>query len=116
MQIPSSLKPFAVGVGAGALVLAVVGFSWGGWMTASAADKLASDQVEARMLAAMTPVCVAQANRDPNQAVKMQQIQNVSSWKRHDAVIEAGWATMPGASEADQAVARACLKVLESDL
>jgi hypothetical protein len=77
---------------------------------------MANDMAREQLVAAMTPVCVAQANRDPNQEAKMAKIQDTSSYKRDDAVMDAGWATMPGTTEANQAIARACLKALQSGL
>jgi len=112
-RIPTWLKPVAAGAAGGAVVCAIVGFSWLGWMTAPDAQKMAEEMSQDKFVAAMTPVCVAQANRDPNQQVKMAKIQDASSYKRDDALMEAGWATMPGTSAPDQQIARACLQALQ---
>jgi hypothetical protein len=44
----SQLKPALWGAVAGAGALAIVGFTWGGWVTGGKADVLARQQVEAR--------------------------------------------------------------------
>jgi alpha/beta superfamily hydrolase len=49
------------GAAAGAVVLAIVGFSWGGWSTASGTAK----QVEAAIQTAMIPTCVKDVMADP---------------------------------------------------
>lgn len=116
MQTPTWLKPALLGAATGAAALALFGFSGGGWMTTGAAEKMANNEAREQVVAAMTPVCVAQAEKDPLQNAKMARIQDTVSYKRHNAVMDAGWATMPGATEADREIARACLEVLEGKL
>ena len=38
MELPKWLMPGVYGAGVGAVALAIVGFSWGGWVTASKAE------------------------------------------------------------------------------
>ncbi len=38
MNIPIETKPALWGAAGGAVVLAIVGFSWGGWVTSSTAE------------------------------------------------------------------------------
>lgn len=116
MQFPTWLKPALLGATAGAVALALFGFSGGGWMTSGAAAKMAENEARDQLVAAMTPVCVTQAEKDPQQVVKMAKIQDTVSYKRHNAVMDTGWATMPGSTEADREIARACLEVLEGKL
>lgn len=42
MNTPAWLKPGLDGVAVGAVAFAVVGFSWGGWVTGGTAKKMAS--------------------------------------------------------------------------
>ena len=49
------------GAAAGAIALAVVGFSWGGWSTSGGAAK----QAEAAVLTALVPVCAKDVMEDP---------------------------------------------------
>jgi alpha/beta superfamily hydrolase len=55
------------GAAAGAVALAVVGFSWGGWSTSSGTAK----QVEAAVLTAMVPACVKEVMADPTAAAEL---------------------------------------------
>jgi hypothetical protein len=49
------------GAAAGAIALAVVGFSWGGWSTSGGTAK----QAEAAVLTALVPVCAKDVMADP---------------------------------------------------
>src|SRR5258708_3035801 len=42
MNIPPNTKPWIQGAVVGAVAAAIVGFSWGGWVTGSSANKQAS--------------------------------------------------------------------------
>ena len=68
MQTPEWLRPGLYGAGCGAIALAVVGFSWGGWVTGGAAKQLAADQSRADVTAALTLICVDQSKHDPQLA------------------------------------------------
>ena len=46
MEFPSEVKPALWGAAGGAILLAIVGFTWGGWMTTSAANKLADQRAD----------------------------------------------------------------------
>jgi hypothetical protein len=46
MQVPSETKPALWGVAGGAVALAIVGFTWGGWMTNGTANKLADERAD----------------------------------------------------------------------
>ena len=108
MQIPEWLKPGLYGAACGAIALAVVGFNWGGWVTGGTAHTLAADQAKAEVVSALSLICVDQSNRDPQQVERVAALKAVSSWSRGDLVMKNGWATMPGTTEANSQVARAC--------
>ena len=108
MQAPEWLKPGLYGAVGGAIALAVVGFNWGGWVTAGTARAMAADQSQAAVVGALSLICVDQSKRDPQLAERIAAIKAASSWNRGDLVVANGWATMPGTTEADRQVARAC--------
>ena len=58
MQVPSETKPTLWGAAGGAVALAIVGFTWGGWMTTGAANKLADERADSAVVAVLTPICV----------------------------------------------------------
>jgi hypothetical protein len=58
MQVPSETKPVLWGAAGGAVDLAIVGFTSGGWMTAGTATKLADERADSAVVAVLTPICV----------------------------------------------------------
>ena len=62
MQLPAilqgkSLTRLLQGAAAGAVATIVVGFYWGGWSLGSTAHKMANQQSELAVIAALAPVC-----------------------------------------------------------
>jgi len=112
LNTPDWLKPGLYGAAVGAIALAVVGFSWGGWTTGSTAQKMAADTARQEVLAALVPICLEQSQQDPGRATVIAELRDARSYERGTLVMDAGWATMPGASEPDRAVARACMDQL----
>ena len=63
MEAPSQLKPALWGAVGGAVALAILGFTWGGWITGGKADVLARQQIQTALVEALTPICVDKFNR-----------------------------------------------------
>lgn len=116
MQIPTWIKPALYGAGAGAIGLAVIGFSWGGWMTAGSAAEVSKKDTAAAVALILTPYCVEKSKMDPKSAEVMTEIKNASSYMQSGIVEDAGWATPLGADQPDRALARACLQALNKDI
>ena len=114
MQTPEWLKPGLYGAACGAIALAIVGFSWGGWVTGGTARTMAADQSKADVVAALSLICVDQSKRDPQLAERVEAIKAASSWNRGDLVMKNGWATMPGTTDANSQVARDCAAKLSA--
>jgi nucleoid-associated protein YgaU len=93
----------------GAVIAMIIGFAWGGWSTASTTQKMSKEAV----LASQAAICVAQFMKDPNQAEKLIEFGKVSSWEKYKFIEKGGWDKMPGQTEADYGVARACSDGLE---
>ncbi len=108
MKTPEWLKPAPYGAAAGAAVLAINGFSWGGWVTGSKAQEMAADAA----VAALVPICIEQSKQDPQVVDTLAQLRDAGSWQRSDMLMKAGWATMPGSSDPNRDVARACTEKL----
>lgn len=106
------IKPALFGAAAGAVALAIVGFSWGGWMTAGKARIMASDQANVEVVAALLPFCLQQSKADPNMTETLARLKAAATYKRRDMVMETGWATMPGTDAPNRRVATACLEKL----
>lgn len=94
-----------------AVVVIAVGFSWFdlpgfGWVTHGGADRMAQAAVTERLV----PICVAQARQAPAEDLAVFRATKV--WDRRDLVEAKGWATMPGSSSPDSAIAQPCAEAL----
>lgn len=112
MKIPVWLKPAAWGALAGAIVLAIVGFSQLGWVTPGTAQKMAQAKSDTAVISALVPFCVAKAKSDPDAALMPKLKAEQSSYSRSDLVTKAGWATLAGDKFPNSDLARACSEQL----
>jgi hypothetical protein len=96
----------------GAALAMVIGFSWLGWTLESTAKRMAQDQANAAVVAALTPICVERFMKQPDAAAKLVSFRQTDSWKRRELVESGGWATMPGSKSPDSSVANACAEEL----
>ncbi len=96
----------------GAIVLAIVGFSWGGWVTGGNAQKMAEETAEDAVVNRLAPICVEQFNQDSEKQEKLEELKEKNSWERDDYVQKQGWATMPGEKKSDSKVADKCADML----
>jgi hypothetical protein len=108
MHTPEWLKPGLYGAVCGAAALAVIGFSWGGWVTGGTARAMATDQAKADVVTALSLICLDQSKHDPQLAERVAAIKAASSWNRGDLVMKNGWATMPGTAQGNSQVAKDC--------
>ncbi len=108
MQTTEWLKPGLYGAACGAVALAIIGFSWGGWVTGGTARTMAAHQSKAEVATALSLICVDQSKRDPQFAERVAAIKATSSWNRGDLVTRNGWATMPGTAEGNRQVTTDC--------
>ncbi len=115
MNLPNWTKPGVYGAIVGAVVVSVAGFSAGGWVTGSTADKTAKAMAYTAVTDAMVPVCLEIAAADSGRAEQLANIQRAASYERHTVVMEAGWATPPGFDAPNRDLARACLSGLDLD-
>ncbi len=106
------IQPGLWGAVGGAIVLAIVGFAWGGWVTGGTAQKMAEEMAEDAVVARLAPICVEQFNQDSEKDQKLKEMKEESSWKRGDYVEKQGWATMPSEKETDRKVAEKCADML----
>ena len=112
-KLPIETKPFLWGAVAGAVALAIVGFTWGGWVTSTTAERLAGARADAATVAALTPICVTQFQAGPRAGSSLAALRQIQSWEQADYVSKGGWATMPGQnSAASRDVAAACAEAL----
>lgn len=112
MNTPEWLKPAIYGAAVGAIALAVVGFSWGGWVTGGSADRMAAEKARHEVVAALVPICIQQSSQDPKAAETLARLEAANRYQRDELLMEAGWATMPGSADPNRSVASACMEQL----
>lgn len=115
MNTPQWTKPALFGAIGGAILLAVVGFAWGGWETGSSAQKMAQQRANSEVVAALLPFCVRNASEDPEREVVLTKMKEARSYSRTEMLMEAGWATMPGEERPDRGLADACVDSLAAN-
>lgn len=98
------IKIGLLGAALGAFALFGIGFGTIGWEFGGTAQK----QEQTAVVDRLTPICVAQARHDPMMAQKVQALTKMPYDKRAGYVASQGWATMPGDSQPDNAVAAKC--------
>lgn len=106
MNIPTSAKLKYGGWGTviGAVVAVIIGFGWGGWVTASTS----MERMDEAVLATQSAICVAQFMKAADHEAQLKAYKEVDSWKRSDFVEQGGWDKMPGEELARGYVSRAC--------
>jgi alpha/beta superfamily hydrolase len=112
MQIPVTLKPAIWGAVAGAAAVAIVGFSWGGWVGPASAELLATQRASTAVANALAPICLENYRRAADAPAKLAELKKASSWEQASFVEKAGWAKMPGAAAIDPVMARACAALI----
>ena len=111
-ELWEKVKPSLWGAVGGAIVLAIIGFSWGGWVTGGTAQEMAEKLSREAVVSRLAPICVEQFNQEAEKVQKLEELKEISSWKRKDYVEKQGWATMPGEKEADYKVASRCAELI----
>ncbi len=111
--MPQWIKPGIFGAVVGAIALAIVGFTSLGWVSANTAESMALKRVDAAVVKALVPVCVARAKLDPETGPLLQELGGVTSkWTRRSFVEKAGWAKVPGEEASNSNLADACAQAL----
>jgi hypothetical protein len=109
------IKPFAWGLGVGAVVLLIVIFSSGWVMTSGSAETKAKLIAQEAVMAHLAPIAVAQFMQDPDRIARLKELKEIDSWKRGEYVQKQGWVTMPGSDspnvQIDQEVANRIMKL-----
>ena len=114
MNIPVETKPVLWGMVGGAIAAAVIGFTWGGWVTGSKAEAEATQRANTAVVVALAPMCVAKFQGTADDAANLAELKKADSWSQGAFIEKGGWATLPGKNAPDQvsAVAKACAGLL----
>ena len=114
-NIPIETKPALWGIVGGAVITAIAGFTWGGWVTGGTADATSLTRANAAVVSALAPLCVEKFQRAGDVAANLAALKKTDTWSRADFIEKGGWATSAaGAPQPDPmpAVAKACALLL----
>jgi len=94
--------------------MAIVGFTWGGWVTGGRAEADATQRANSAVVVALAPVCVEKFKQASDGAANLAALKKADSWSQGEFVEKGGWATVPGPNPPTQvtAVAQACALLL----
>lgn len=112
MRMPKSIGAFVWGTVSGAIVLAVVGFTWLGWVTGGTAAVDAAAAARDAKVAALAPICAERFRRQADASTQIASLNTAKSWERDSVIERSGFATMAGSKSPDSDVARACAEIL----
>jgi hypothetical protein len=96
----------------GAIVLALVGFNYGGWVTGGTAAAMAKDVAADAVAERLGTICVAQFNQDSGKVQALKEMKDKDAWDKGRFIEKQSWAIMPGDDKADSRVADSCAKLL----
>ncbi|MEX0854132.1 MAG: hypothetical protein WD036_12750 [Bauldia sp.] len=99
MKTPTEIKPALWGAAGGALVLGILGFTWGGWVTGGSAEAAAKKDAGQAVVEVLASICVHQFNSQADVAAKLGELKALASYERGAFVEKGGWATMPGSDK-----------------
>lgn len=112
MRMPRETTPLIQGAVIGAVACAILGFSWGGWVTGATARKDAGEAAHDATVAALAPLCAERFRAQADVQARMAELAKASTWERSNVVEKSGFASLPGSKAADSDVARACADLL----
>lgn len=114
MNIPVETKPALWGALGGALALAFLGFTWGGWVTGAKAEAAAVERVSGAVVDVLAPICAERFKRASDAAKNLTALKDLDTWSRGAYLEKGGWAATTAATtpERTQAVANACAALL----
>ena len=96
----------------GSIFAIVLGFAWGGWVTAGTAEELTGDAV----VASQADICVAQFMMASDNEAKLAEFKAMQSWNHGEFIRKGGWDKMPGQEVANYPVSGACGKGIEAQI
>ncbi len=115
MKLPAELKPALLGAMGGAIALAILGFTWGGWMTSSSAATQANQRSSEAVVTALAPICADNFRRDQDAVARLVELKKISAWQQASFIEQGGWAKMPGGGVVDSGMSRACATLILDD-
>jgi hypothetical protein len=115
MNFRQDIRPALWGAAGGAILLAIIGFAWGGWLTAASARGASDTNSNTAVVGVLAPICAVQFHQQTDAAAKLTELKALRSYERAAFIEKGGWATMPGSEKPFAGVAAACGTILTAD-
>jgi hypothetical protein len=112
MNLRQDMRPALWGAAGGAALLAIIGFAWGGWMTAASARGVSDASANTAIVSVLAPICAVQFRQQVDAPAKLVELTDLRAHEQAAFIEKGGWATMPGSEKPLSGVASACLAVL----
>lgn len=94
------------------VLVPVIGFTMGGWVTGGTAADQAKTSAEQATASLAADICAFRFLAAPDAAVQLAALQKESSYSRGDFLEKGGWVTFAGAKEPIQAAGSLCAQKL----
>ena len=116
-KLSAKMESACWGAVAGAAGLALIGFSFGGWVTAGTAAGMARLRADSAVVAVLAPICADKFRHAQNADENLAKLNAISrTWEKSTYVSKGGWATLPGSDEPNTDVAQACAELLSNQV
>ena len=113
MELSDRTKFGALGAVGGAVVLAMVGYSWDFFLTPAEVESFAEQRSKKAVATALAPFCVDRFRREPDAAAKLAELRKLADpWTRASFVEKGGWSKLSGNAGSDTDIANACAEKL----
>src|SRR5690606_20108791 len=97
----------------GGIIVAIVGFSWGGWVTGGTAQTSASAAADASRTDLAAAICVQDFMNDENARERLAELKELArTTQQRDYILAGDWATMPDRDEVARPTATLCARML----
>ena len=90
----------------------IIGFTWGGWVTGSTAERMATQGIMAARADLAAAICVSRFENGPDAVVNLASLKASDSWSRNDFIEKGGWATPAGTEKPIAGAASLCVQRL----
>jgi hypothetical protein len=108
MEIPAQTKPAVWGAVGGAILTLILGFYWGGWQTTNSANRMANEQSDKKVIAALAPFCVDRFLKSADATQSADLLKLTTNYDRGSFLEKGGYTNLPGSTATNWAVGRAC--------
>lgn len=91
-----------------AVVVMILGFTAGGWVTGGSARQMAESAADEARTELAASVCVEKFMSGPNAGAQLAELKEADSWSRDDFVADGGWVTLAGMEDPVDGSAELC--------